>query len=129
MNLTGVPETMAVRAKLLPENGLISQIAMSAMDNWGGEIKEQAVLVLVIIERNYWIETFHKTTEKDFPVPKAALAPDKDAGERGRVLRFLFEAEAVSRSGEENYEILGVWHRTPGADGDSARRRNLLPCG
>lgn len=50
MNLTGVSETMAVRAKLLPENGLISQIAMSAMDNWGGEIKEQAVPVLVIIE-------------------------------------------------------------------------------
>lgn len=50
MNFTGVPETMAVRAKLLPENGLISQIAMSAMDNWGGEIKEQAVPVLVIIE-------------------------------------------------------------------------------
>lgn len=50
MNLTGVPETMAVRAKLLPGNGLISQIAMSAMDNWGGEIKEQAVPVLVIIE-------------------------------------------------------------------------------
>ena len=31
MNLTGVPETMAMRAKLLPENGLISQIAMSVM--------------------------------------------------------------------------------------------------
>lgn len=62
------------------------------------------------MKRNYWIETFHKTTEKDFPVPKAALAPDKDAGARGRVLRFLFEAEAVSRSGEENYEILGVWY-------------------
>ena len=27
-----LPETMAVRAKLLPESGLISQIAMSAMD-------------------------------------------------------------------------------------------------
>ena len=50
MNLTSVPETMAMRAKLLQENGLISQIAMSAMDNWGGEIKEQAVPVLVIIE-------------------------------------------------------------------------------
>ena len=45
-----LPETMAVREKLLPESGTISQIAMSAMDNWGGEIKEQAVPVLVIIE-------------------------------------------------------------------------------
>lgn len=45
-----LPETMAVRAKLLPESGLISQIAMSAMDNWGDEIKEKTVPVLVIIE-------------------------------------------------------------------------------
>lgn len=45
-----LPETMAVREKLLPESGMISQIAMSAMDNWGDEIKEQAAPVLVIIE-------------------------------------------------------------------------------
>lgn len=45
-----LPETMAVRVKLLPESGLISQIAMSAMDNWGDEIKEKNVPVLVIIE-------------------------------------------------------------------------------
>ena len=37
-----LPETMAVRVKLLPESGLISQIAMSAMDNWGDEIKASA---------------------------------------------------------------------------------------
>lgn len=41
---------MAVRAELLSESGLISQIAMSAMDNWGDEIKEKTVPVLVIIE-------------------------------------------------------------------------------
>lgn len=45
-----LPETMAVRARLLPESGPISQIAMSAMDNWGDEIKEQTAPVLVIIE-------------------------------------------------------------------------------
>lgn len=45
-----LPETMAVREKLLPENGTISQIAMSAMDGWGAEIAEQDVPVLVIIE-------------------------------------------------------------------------------
>ena len=43
-------ETMAVRARLLPENGRISQIAMSAMEDWGGEIKESDAPVLVIIE-------------------------------------------------------------------------------
>ena len=45
-----LPETMAVREKLLPESGTISQIAMSAMDDWGGEIKEQNAPVLVVIE-------------------------------------------------------------------------------
>ena len=45
-----LPETMAVRESLLPERGKISQIAMSAMDDWGNEIKEQNTPVLIIIE-------------------------------------------------------------------------------
>ena len=45
-----LPETIAVREKLLPESRKISQIAMSAMDDWGGEIKETSTDVLVIIE-------------------------------------------------------------------------------
>ena len=48
-----LPETMAVREKFLPESGTISQIAMSAMDDWGGEISElseQNVPVLIVIE-------------------------------------------------------------------------------
>ena len=45
-----LPETMAVREKLLPESGTISQIAMSAMDDWGDEIKERNTPVLIIIE-------------------------------------------------------------------------------
>ena len=45
-----LPETMAVRERLLPESGRISQIAMSAMDDWGDEIKEQNAPVLIIIE-------------------------------------------------------------------------------
>ena len=45
-----LPETIAVREKLLPEDGAISQIAMSAMDDWGGEIKEQNLPTLIIIE-------------------------------------------------------------------------------
>ena len=43
-------ETIAVRQRLLPENGAISQIAMSAMDDWGGCIAEQDPPALVIIE-------------------------------------------------------------------------------
>ena len=45
-----LPETMAVREKFLPESGAISQIAMSAMDDWGSEISEQNVPVLIVIE-------------------------------------------------------------------------------
>ena len=45
-----LPETMAVRERLLPENGAISQIAMSAMDGWGGEISERNVPALIVIE-------------------------------------------------------------------------------
>lgn len=45
-----LPETMAVRERILPESGNISQIAMSAMDDWGGEIKERNAPVLMIIE-------------------------------------------------------------------------------
>lgn len=45
-----LPQTIAVREKLLPESGQISQIAMSAMDDWGGEITEHGVPALVIIE-------------------------------------------------------------------------------
>ena len=45
-----LPETMAVREKLLPESGAISQIAMSSMDDWGSEISELNAPVLIIIE-------------------------------------------------------------------------------
>ena len=45
-----LPETIAVREKLLPESRKISQIAMSAMDDWGGEIKGTSTDVLVTIE-------------------------------------------------------------------------------
>lgn len=45
-----LPETIAVREKILSENGVISQIAMSAMDDWGNEVKERNAPVLVIIE-------------------------------------------------------------------------------
>ena len=45
-----LPETMAVREKLLPESGAISQIALSAMDDWGSEISELNAPVLIIIE-------------------------------------------------------------------------------
>ena len=45
-----LPDTMAVREKLLPAGGAVSQIAMSAMDDWGGAVREQDGPALVIIE-------------------------------------------------------------------------------
>lgn len=44
-----LPETIAVREKLLPASGNESLIAMSATDDWGGLIEENGV-ALVIIE-------------------------------------------------------------------------------
>ena len=49
-NNLDLPETMAVREKLLPESGTISQIAMSALEDWGSKISEQNVPVLIVIE-------------------------------------------------------------------------------
>lgn len=45
-----LPETMAMREKLLPESGAVTQIAMSAMDDWGSRIEETDAPVLIIIE-------------------------------------------------------------------------------
>lgn len=45
-----LPETIKVREKILPEQGIISQIAMSAMEDWSSQIKEKDRPVLVIIE-------------------------------------------------------------------------------
>ena len=68
-----LPETMAVREKLLPESGTISQIAMSAMEDWGSEISEQNVQVLIVIEgltmylnANIFVETMNPMIVKRF---------------------------------------------------------------
>ena len=45
-----LPETIAVRKKILQPTEKITQVAMSAMDDWSGEIKETNVPALVIIE-------------------------------------------------------------------------------
>lgn len=45
-----LPETIAVRERLMPESGSVSQIAMSAMDDWGSLIAEAGAPALVIIE-------------------------------------------------------------------------------
>ena len=45
-----LPETIAVREALLPESGSISQLAMSAMDDWGAKIAETNAPALIIIE-------------------------------------------------------------------------------
>ena len=46
-----LPEAIAVRKRLLPEEGgAVTQIARSAMDDWGGDIAEFGAPALVIIE-------------------------------------------------------------------------------
>lgn len=45
-----LPETIEVRRRILPPTDLISQVPMSAMDDWGGQIAEETTSALVIIE-------------------------------------------------------------------------------
>ncbi len=46
-----LPEAIAVRKRLLPEDGgAVTQIARSAMDDWGGDVAESGAPALVIIE-------------------------------------------------------------------------------
>lgn len=45
-----LPETMAVRSKILSQSDKISQIAMSATDDWGTKISETDGPTLIIIE-------------------------------------------------------------------------------
>ena len=45
-----LPETIAVREALLPESGSISQLAISAMDDWGAAVEGPSGPALVIIE-------------------------------------------------------------------------------
>ena len=45
-----LPETIEVRSRILTPTDKITQIPMSAMDDWGGEITEKNVPALVIIE-------------------------------------------------------------------------------
>lgn len=45
-----LPEVIALREKLLPEEGAVSQIAMSAMEDWGSRIREADAPALVIME-------------------------------------------------------------------------------
>ena len=45
-----LPETIDVRRRLMPEEGAVSQIAMSAMEDWGGQIEKNGQPALVIIE-------------------------------------------------------------------------------
>lgn len=45
-----LPETIDVRRKILPPTETISQIGMSAMDDWGGEISPESRSALIIIE-------------------------------------------------------------------------------
>ena len=45
-----LPETMAVREKLMPERERVTRLAMLAMDDWGARIEEPDPTALVIIE-------------------------------------------------------------------------------
>lgn len=61
-----LPETMAVRVKLLPESGLISQIAMSAMDT--GAMKSKRKMCQCWSSRRWTMYLSERTVQRIFAV-------------------------------------------------------------
>ncbi len=80
-----LPETIAVREKLLPENGKISQIAMSAMDDWGGMIRESGDALVIIEGLTMYlseadVQRIFRRNRSAFPACHRAGGSDEPAG-------------------------------------------------
>ena len=97
-----LPETIAVREALLPESGSISQLAMSAMDDWGSEVKEPSGPALVIIEGLTMYLTQAAALNAAFDARLQALRADNAAA--GKEKRFHLENQILP--GIAAYETL-----------------------
>ena len=91
-----LPETIAVREKLLPESGTISQIAMSATEAWGDRIAEHGVPALIIIEGL----TMYLTEAE----VKRIFAVISERFERATVLTEVMNPTVVKRFKEKSIE-------------------------
>lgn len=97
-----LPETIAVREALLPESGSISQLAMSAMDDWGSEVKEPSGPALVIIEGLTMYLTQADALNVAFDARLQALRADNAAA--GKEKQFHLENQILP--GIAAYETL-----------------------
>ena len=95
-----LPEAIAVRQRLLPEDGKISQVAMSAMDDWSGEIAEKGSAVLVIIE-GLSMYLSEKDAQKIFSIISKAF-------EHATVLIEIMNPAMVKRFKEKSIEGSGA---------------------
>ena len=101
-----LPETMAVRAELLPESGKITQLAMSAMDDWSAAVEE---LTMYLSERD--VQRIFEVIAARFP--------------RVTVLVETMSPAVVRRFREKSIEGSGARFTWGVADGAALAR--LLP--
>ena len=106
-----------MRKKLLPEDGAVSQIAMSAMDNWGGKITQHGAPALVIIE-GLTMYLSERDVQRIFEVIAACFP-------RVTVLVETMSPAVVRRFREKSIEGSGARFTWGVADGAALAR--LLP--
>ena len=97
-----LPETIAVREALLPESGSISQLAMSAMDDWGAAVEGPSGPALVIIEGLTMYLTQAAALNAAFDARLQALRADNAAA--GKEKQFHLENQILP--GIAAYETL-----------------------
>ena len=97
-----LPETIAVREALLPERGSISQLAMSAMDDWGAAVEGPSGPALVIIEGLTMYLTQAAALNAAFDARLQALRADNAAA--GKEKQFHLENQILP--GIAAYETL-----------------------
>lgn len=97
-----LPETIAVREALLPESGSISQLAMSAMDDWGAAVEGPSGPALVIIEGLTMYLTQAAALSAAFDARLQALRADNAAA--GKEKQFHLEKQILP--GIAAYETL-----------------------
>ena len=97
-----LPETIAVREALLPESGSISQLAMSAMDDWGAAVEGPSGPALVIIEGLTMYLTKAAALSAAFDARLQALRADNAAA--GKEKQFHLEKQILP--GIAAYETL-----------------------
>lgn len=124
-----LPETIAVREALLPESGSISQLAMSAMDDWGAAVEGPSGPALVIIEGLTMYLTQAAALNAAFDARLQALRADNAAA--GKEKQFHLENQILPgiaayrcrpscRRKKPCRRSTAMWSSAPGSSGRSS---------